>query len=134
MPVLTQSEQRYVPQVHCVREVRVGIPPERRLEVEDFYRFILGLTPWPDPRQIPGGWGAGDPARGILFQFRHDPDVDPMRRRFVLAVNSLDAFESHLAQREWPYQRRRGWGVTDDVILVVDPIGHRVEVRQLRPL
>ena len=133
MPILMRN--RFGPAaIHCVREARVGIPIERRVEISVFYRGTLGLRPWPQDQQIPGGWGAGDLRRGVYFQYRHDPHVDPMRRRLVLIVHELDAVEERLRERDWPYARRRGLCYTDQCILVNDPVGHRLELRQLQPL
>ena len=81
MPILTKSESRR-PHVQCVREMRVGVPRERLGEIVYFYTHLVGLRPWPQNWQIPGGWGAGDPPRGVYVQFRHSPLVDPMRRRY----------------------------------------------------
>jgi hypothetical protein len=133
MPILTKSESQR-PQVHCVREVRVGIPHERLAEVMYFYTRLLGLRPWPSTCQIPGGWGAGEPQRGALFQFRHQVTADPMRRRLSLVVASLDQLEQRLSQEEWPYKRLHGLAWSDQCVVVNDPVGHRVEIRQLQLL
>ncbi|MCP5109641.1 MAG: hypothetical protein GY953_02275 [bacterium] len=57
-----------------------------------------------------------------------------MRRRLVLIVHSLNGVERRLGEQDWPYERRRGLGVTDECILLSDPVGHRLELRQLQPL
>jgi hypothetical protein len=57
-----------------------------------------------------------------------------VRRRLTLVVDSLDRLESRLHSAEWPFERVRGLGVTDRSVLVNDPIGHRVELRQRQPL
>jgi hypothetical protein len=133
MPILTRSESRR-PDVQCVREVRVGIPRERLREVVYFYTRLVGLRPWPEAWQIPGGWGAGDPQRGVYFQFRHAALVDPMQRRFGLVVSSLDRLEKRLGTEEWPYERRHGLAWSDQYVVLNDPVGHRIEIRQLQSL
>ncbi|MBU0637470.1 MAG: hypothetical protein KKB50_01290 [Planctomycetes bacterium] len=133
MPILVKSEQPPAA-VECVREVRVGIPFERRREVWDFYARVLRLRPWSPRHQIPGGWGAGDPRRGIYFQYQHDPHVEPLRRRVVLTVASLSWVEQRLTEEGWPYLRQSGLGYSDQCILVSDPVGHRIELRQSQPL
>lgn len=117
-----------------MRELCIGVPFDRLGEVIGFYTEVLGLRPWPRARQIPGGWGAGDARRGVYFQFRHDPVVDPMRRRCVLSVTSLEELGQRLSECPWPFVRRRGLGPYDESILTNDPTGHRLEVRQFQPL
>ena len=75
--------------VHAVHEVRVGIPLERRPQVRDFYTRVIGLPEWPAELCVPGGWCAGRPRRGIYFVYRHDADVDAMRRRITILVPRL---------------------------------------------
>lgn len=133
MPILTKSESQR-PHVQCVREVRVGVPSERLPEVVHFYSRLVGLRPWPQAWQIPGGWGAGDPPRGVYFQFRHGAFVDPLRRRLTLVVASLDELEERLSGEEWPYRRHHSLVWSDQCIVLNDPVGHRVEIRQLQLL
>jgi hypothetical protein len=133
MPILVKGEAR-AGEILCVREVRVGIPRERLDEVQRFYTLALGLKAWPDELQIPGGWGVGSPQCGLYLEFRHDPEIDPMRRRFTLMVGSLAALEQRLLRREWPYERAHGFGWSDRYIVFQDPVGHLVEARQTQPL
>lgn len=118
------------PFVQCVREVRVGVPLERLAVVQWFYVELLGLRPWPDEAQLPGGWGVGHPQRGVFMQFRHDPEVDSLRRRFTLIVPALDELEVRLTEAKWPFARHRGLSAIDQWLLVADPVGHLIEVRQ----
>jgi len=110
------------------------VPRERLGDVVRFYADLLGLPIWPMGRQIPGGAGLGDPVAGLYLQFRHDPEIDPVRRRFTLVVDSLDALEKRLQEVEKRYRRYRGFGWTDQYILLHDPAGHLVEVRQMQAL
>jgi hypothetical protein len=120
--------------VQGIREIRVGIAAERSPDVLAFYADVLGLTAWPAACQVPGGTGVGPLRRGLFLQMRHDPPVDPFRRRVVLRVGSLDAVADRLRAREWPYSRPRGLSPTDEWIEVCDPMGHRLELRQVQPL
>jgi hypothetical protein len=120
------------PEVHCIREVRVPISLERQAETTYFYSTLLGLPPWPRRYQIPGGVGFGNPRCGLYLQFRHDAEVDPMRRRFTLVTASLDEVQQRLEEEGWPSTRRRGLDVTDEWLLVTDPIGHIIIIRPLR--
>jgi len=112
----------------------VGIPYERREDLRRFYLDVLGLRPWPAEAQIPGGWGVGDAWRGLYLQYRHDPGVEPMRKRFAIAVVDLDRFENRLRRYEWPYRRFHGLSLGEQFIWLRDPAGHAIEVRQSRPL
>jgi len=98
MPILVRGEPRPT-EVSCVREIRVGIARELLDEIQRFYTLVLRLAPWPEKCQIPGGWGVGDPQRGLYLEFRHDPAVDPVRRRFTLRVDSLVELEQRLGRR-----------------------------------
>ncbi len=120
--------------VHALREVRVGIPLERRPQVRDFYTRVIGLPEWPAEQCVPGGWCAGRPRRGIYFVYRHDAEVDAVRRRITILVPSLDMIEQKLREIEWGFQRLRGLSYCEQRILVSDPIGHLVELRQCQPL
>jgi len=133
MAILSRSELQHA-EVLCVREVRVGIPSERVDEIRNFYTLTLGLEPWPAEMQIPGGWGLGNPRCGLFLQFEHDPQIDPVRRRFTLRVPDLDLIEQRLGERGWPYERLHGLGWSDQLILVHDPAGHLIELRQSQPL
>ena len=125
-----EAGQNAPPVVHCIREMRVDICHEHLAELQHFYAEVLGLPPWPNDAQIPGGWGVGHPQRGLYLQYRHDPRVDPLRRRFTLVVPSLGLFAEHLAEHDWPCMRHRGLSETDRWLLLADPIGHLIEVRE----
>jgi hypothetical protein len=131
MPILLRGAM-HPPVVQNVREMHVGMRLEDRPRMEEFYLEVLGMRPWDTARQIPGAWGVGDPRRGVLFQYMHDPTVDPMRRRLVLGVVSLATVEERLHERTWPFERCQGWGWGDRCILTIDPTGHRLEIRESR--
>lgn len=130
----TAPNEELCTEVQCVAEVRMPVPYERREALTRFYAELLGLVSWPAPEQIPGGLGFGDPRCGLYLQYRHDPIVDPMRRRLTLIVTSLDALVERLEESEWPFQRFRGLSFTDQWILVNDPAGHLIELRQSQNL
>ena len=122
------------PTVQCVREVRAGLAIESLERMRWFYADLLGMPPWPKAAQLPGAWGVGPARCGLLFQYCHDPDVDPNRRRFVLNVPSLVEVEKKLHEHDWPFQRIHGLGVTDHYLSLLDPAGHRVEIRSSQPM
>jgi hypothetical protein len=123
-----------VAEVHCVREVRLGVLAHATNEGLHFYVDVIGLQPWRTPRVVPGAFGVGNPRRGLLLQVRHDPEVDEVRRRLTLVVASLDELERRLVEIAWPFERVRGIVGSDDRIDLNDPAGHRIEIRQSRPI
>lgn len=130
---LLESNPAYRPRAQCIRETRIPIAIERLGAIRTFYADILGFPLWKDDLP-PGGWGVGEARARVFFAFRHDPIVDPMRRRFTIGVQSLEIVAERLAKAQWRFEEYRGWGVTDRAILFFDPQGHRVEVRQFRPI
>lgn len=116
--------------IQAVREVRIEVDHDRLADIERFYCGIFALKPWPANWQTPGGWGVGPPLRGLRFEWRHPPNIDPLRRRLTLLVNSLDLLAVRLEEAEWAFSRARGLLLTDDVIELLDPVGHLVHVRQ----
>lgn len=120
--------------VQCVAEVRLGMPAHAVGPTIRFYTEWLGLRPWADPRIVPGCYGLGHYRRGLLLEMRHDPEVDEVRRRMTLVVASLETIERRLAEAQWPFEHIQGIGPSDDRLVLQDPAGHRIEVRQSRPL
>jgi hypothetical protein len=133
MPILVDRRD-HAATVQAVREVRVDVPRERVDELRDFYLRVLGLPECPHRAQIPGGWRAGPARRGVYFVFSHDVRAEPMRRRLTIEAPDLDDLAERLAEEERPFRDERGWSRGERRILVVDPVGHLVEVRQCRPL
>ncbi len=133
MPILEKSKLP-PPVIHCVREVRVPIPVDRQAEMTHFYATLLGLAPWPQRSQIPGGVGFGHLQRGLYLQYRHDPAVDPMLRRFTIVTPSLDEVARRLDEADWPAIRRHGLDLTDEYLIVADPIGHIIVIRPMRTI
>jgi len=132
MPILERPSES-PPALHAIREVRVGMPRERAADYCRFYLDLLGLRAWPRVRQFPGGWGVGPLRRGLFFEHRHDPSIDPSRRRFLLVTSHLEGIQQRLAEAGWLFERLRGF-FGDDCILMADPGGHRIEIRQARPI
>lgn len=118
-----------LPEVVCVQEVRLEIPQDLLPQLQEFYTNLLGLPPWPSSEQIPGGWGLGDPARGLYLQYRHDPRVDPVRRRFTVLVPDLPEIIARLTEREWGFEHYRAFGGLDEWLILADPVGHLIEIR-----
>ncbi|MFN0137101.1 MAG: hypothetical protein ACKVS9_13405 [Phycisphaerae bacterium] len=116
--------------VEAVREVRIEIAPERVHEMLRFYETVLGLTRWPERLEPPGCVGIGSTRGGIVFVMRHDPEVDPNRRRLTATVASLEQMGKYLEQQAIAYERSRGFWYADNSIAVFDPLGYRIEIRE----
>lgn len=123
-----------ITEMQAVREVRVGIASHLREESVRFYADLLGLPIWPDRRQLPGCIGLGHPRKGLLLETQHDPQIDDARRRMTLIVPDLAGLAKRLEELEWPYEHVRGFGFADNRIVLHDPSGHRIEVRQFQTL
>lgn len=132
MAILVQS-RRFRSHPETVRTACVPIAPERLSQVMRFYVETLGLEPAPPWKQLPGGWTVGNTLRGVYFQFRHDPPVHSLRRRLTITVDSLDEVQRRLHLALWRWQSCRGLG-SERWITLVDPSGHRLEIRQSRCL
>jgi len=128
MPLLDAPET-LAASICCIREMRIAVSIERLPRVRWFYEDLLGLPAWPAAAQMPGGWGVGPPRAGLHFQYRHDPEVDAHRRRCTLFVRSLELAERLLLERDWRYERRHDFGVGSGWLELLDPIGHRLELR-----
>ncbi|MBI5864536.1 MAG: hypothetical protein HZB38_08520 [Planctomycetes bacterium] len=134
MPILERSTCRS-PMPDVVREIRCDVPWERCDEVRSFYCDTLDLDAWPPAAQLPGCLCYGPVQRGILLQIVHtEPHVDLVRRRFTLVVESLDRIARRLVSRGWEFERVRGFFASDDRIVVADPLGRRIEIRESRLL
>ncbi len=133
MPILTKSKPRPAT-ILCVREVRIETAAERMDAARWFYCDLLGLRPWPPALQLPGALGLGNPQCGLLLQLRHDPTIDPVRRRLTVSVHSLTALQRKLDDAGQPHEMLHGLGLSDRCILLHDPNGHLIEVRESLPL
>jgi hypothetical protein len=133
MPILTSSKS-WRALVQAVREIRLGAPFESEPALRAFYGELLGLRERALKPKIPGGWMVGNSRAHIYFQHRHLPVSDPLRRRLTIAVPSLKLLEKRLKDARWSYRRRHGLNFGDDLLLITDPAGHVVEVRQSQPL
>jgi hypothetical protein len=117
----------------CVREARLEIPVEQAERVCRFYLDLIGLAAGVARQHLPGGVLLGPSKKRLLLEFRHDPEVDPVRRRLTFCVVSLESLAARLLGQDWPFSRERGLGCGDERLLLRDPVGHRIEIRQVRP-
>lgn len=76
--------------------------------------------------------------KSSLIELRIDPcecpAIDKHARRLTLVVTCLETVEEALAAQKQKYARVSGLGFTDRRILVRDPVGHLVELKQEWPL
>lgn len=120
--------------LHAVSEVRMEIADYAVPQTLAFWREVFELLPWPLDRNPPGAVGIGPTRRGLLLTLAHDPRPDPRRRRIVLVVDSLEVLAQRLASGAMSFERTRGVFATDDAIVVLDPTGNRIEIRQFRSI
>ena len=102
--------------------------------MRSFYSGLLGLP----ELNMPAG---ETPEDGVVICFganslqmrlivRERPNVRPSRRRLTVEVDSLEELAARLDQSKVEYWRYRGLWFTDQRVLVRDPVGHLVELRQ----
>lgn len=125
-----------LPKLEVIRDVCLQAPRGLEAKLRFFYACCLGL-----PEE---GVQAGDPSRSVLSfsgqDYRLivelvDSAIDPgVRRRAVLVVKSLDSVEDALQANDVSYSCERVLAVTGRRVLVTDPAGYRLEIRQTWPL
>lgn len=116
--------------VEAVREVRLCVASEWVEESLRFYRDLLCLPSQPPDRV--GSLRLGDCKGSLILELRHDPSVDPVRRRLSVRITSLAWLRAQLDEKNIPYEFRQGALGLADVVLLHDPLGHLIEVRESR--
>lgn len=121
------------PHIHAVGDVTMECPPGREDGLRRFYGEIIGL------REIPDGEASGGLAfmahqRQVVVRFRPNAATSPMRRRLVVVVDSLEETGERLREIGVTWRRHFGMGVGDQRLIIIDPGGNRIELKQVWPL
>lgn len=120
--------------VQAVNHVHLDVPPGAAEAMRAFYVDLLGM-PLLDRRDAPDVelcFGANRLQMRLVVRER--PDVRPNRRRLTLAIESLDEQVKSFDEAGVRHKRYRGIWFTESRLLVHDPVGHLLELRQAWPL
>ncbi len=119
------------PQIHAVGDVRLESPPSCEERLRLFYRDLIGL-------REPGGASSASQlafeahGRRVVIHLSHEAMASPMRRRLLIQVDSLGRMWERLTARSiecWEYP---GMGIGDRRLVVLDPAGNRIELKEER--
>jgi hypothetical protein len=99
-----------------------------------FYGELIGLRPVdvPDDGGSPALCFRSDRIT-LRIDFFESPEVESVDFRLHCAVPSLDTAAQELRERKYPFEESRGVSGTDRALTLLDPAGHRVEIRKLWP-
>lgn len=134
--VFRGEDREKIPRLEVLRDISIQVPRGLEATVRFFYASCLGL--------LEEGAQAVDPS-GSVFAFSGqdyrllvelvDFTIDPgVRRRVVLVVRHLDEVEEALKSNGVAYTSERILAATGRRVLVTDPAGYRLEIRQTWPL
>ncbi|UCG32177.1 MAG: hypothetical protein JSU68_10980 [Phycisphaerales bacterium] len=125
-------------EVEAVDDVRVSAALSLAEESREFYVEILGLQEDENRkgRAAPEGGElvfCGQHNR-LILQLMEAPSVQPLKRKALICVKSLQGVRDVLDDRRIEYVRCRSLGWAGERLQVWDPSGNLVELRQERLL
>ena len=123
--------------IQAVDHVRLEAPSALRAQLEEelrwFYGELIGLV-----EQPPGK--AGDDSEALSFRseqrlkltvvFVENPTIDPVAIRMTYVVRSLRNARASLGEQGFEVEMFTGQSRSDRALSTLDPIGHRVLIRQ----
>lgn len=116
--------------LQAVNHVHLDVPVGASPRMREFYHDLLGL---PILAALAGEnsdlcFGANRLQMRLIVT--ETSDIRPTRRRLSLDVDSLEEQAAAFDKAEVPYRMYRGLWFTDQRIMVNDPVGHLLELRQ----
>lgn len=120
--------------LHAIDHIHVDVPGGAADVMQRFYGDLLGL-PLLDRRDAPDvelTFGANRLQMRLVLRER--PAVNANRRRLTLEVASLDEVAKLLRESRIEFHRYRGIWFTESRLLLHDPAGHLIELRQVWPM
>jgi hypothetical protein len=130
----------------AVDHVEIEAAPMHHVELEWFYGTLIGLRSKPQ-QTLAVHASLPPPAigedldtqqlrfRGERFELRirlcEEPTLEAVEPRVQLEVRGLEDLALVLDERHYPYEWQRGINFTDRALLLLDPAGNRVLLRQL---
>jgi hypothetical protein len=120
------------PRIEAVDRVVLEASPHCRDALRAFYGELVGLEELDcDPPDA--GLRFGARRLDLYIRFVDSPEVDALSPRLVIGVGALTRMESELNERSMKFRRRRGLSWTDRRLVLLDPAGHRIELKQEWP-
>ena len=120
------------PRIQAVDRVTLEATADCREALRAFYGEMIGLNEMKsDPPE--SGLRFGTRRLDLSIRFVESPDVDGLSPRLVIGVALLGRVESELHERSIEFHRRRGLSWTDQRLVLLDPAGHRIELKQEWP-
>ena len=116
-------------QINALERVRLEAPEEAAERLVWFYGDLVELTVVDDDSE-PGTLCFRSGGVDLRIQLKRDPAIEPVRRRAVISVRSVDALAGLLDEHGIPYSRLTGLDWTDRRLSLLDPGGNRVELKQ----
>ena len=120
------------PRIQAVDRVSIEAPAHCREALRAFYGELIGLEEL-DTDAPEAGLRFGTRRLDLTIRFVDSPDVDALSPRLVIGVALLNRLESELNERSIEFHRRRGLSWTDRRLVLLDPAGHRIELKQEWP-
>lgn len=128
------KQERSESEIEAVDDVHVEgfadlVEPSRT-----FYREYLGLL-----EEEAGSWSAGPgetelrflgQRRHLVLRLKPDPQIDHVKRSALICVKSLDDVADRLGEQGISYQWSRALGWAGRRLLLADPSGNLLELRQ----
>ena len=120
------------PRIEAVDRIVLEAHDHRREALREFYGEVIGLQEL-DCESVDSGLRFGAPRLDLCIHFVESPEVDALTTRLVVGVPALNRKESELNERSIPFRRRRGLSWTDRRLVLLDPAGNRIELKQQWP-
>ena len=120
------------PRIQAVDRVVLEAPAHCREALRTFYGELIGLNEL-DTDSPESGLRFGTRRLDLSIRFVDSPDVDGLSSRLVIGVALLGRLESELHERSIEFRRRQGLSWTDRRLVLLDPAGHRIELKQEWP-
>lgn len=116
--------------IEAIDRVVLEAPQDCRDALRAFYGDLIGLELIAD---VDAALRFGSSRLELQIRFVEEPAVDPLAPRLVIGVAALDRLASELTERAIRFRRHRGLAWSDRRLILHDPAGYRIELKQEWP-
>jgi hypothetical protein len=120
--------------LEAIADVHLESPPHRRERIRRFYSRLIGLAERPREADVPEDLCFASELLRLRVRVTADALPSPNRRRALIRVPSLPMLMEALSEQGFTYQIQRGLSFFDRRLLVLDPAGNLVELKEELPL